>query len=208
MPLGSKLDPKIVSSPIYNLSLSLPFVCAFYIINVGEVISLPFGYEASGETSHVLHILSASFYYAVFIMFAALASHMSALIEKNKFWLIYVIFIFVISLLALTNNQDQPKISIYFTVLASIVLITVALKKHHSHISHIATTFLGAIASLLCFTSGILWYFDFYLFQDSIAALFGLQIVKPISMKVGAAMLISMGYVIYYGIFKLNEDSQ
>lgn len=205
MPLSFGFDSKIVNSPIYNLAYSLPFVCAFYVMNAPLVFEMPFGFELKGELASLFCILAATFYYLLFVVFVALSSHFSELIEDNKAWLIYAAIIFILSIYGIIENEGQPKISIYFTILSGIILLSCAFKKHNPSLSHAATSFMGALACLLCFTSGVLWYFDQYLFLDAVKSALGLEQIKPESYKVGAVMLFSMGYVIYYGVFKLNE---
>jgi hypothetical protein len=174
-------------------------------MNAPDAFLLPFDFEVGGELASLLHIVTATFFYFVFVLFAALASHFSEMIEQSKAWLIYVAIICFLSLYSIIFNASQPKVSIYFTILSAIILLSYVLKKHSSNVSHIATNFLGAIASLICFTSGVLWYFDYPIFQSAVAAAFGFEQLSQSSYKVGAVMLFSMGYVIYYGVFKLNE---
>jgi hypothetical protein len=208
MALSFGFDSKIVNSPFYNLCYSLPFVCAFYLMNIKPEIN-PFGdFLVTGDIALFFILIGAAFYYMAFVLFAALGSHISGFIEDSNWWLVYVVMIFILAWYSFFANESQPKVAIYFGLLSLIILATVLFKKHNSDVSHLVTVVFGSIASLVCFTSGVLWYFDFYIFQESVAAAFGLTSVKPESLKVGAAMLFSLGYVIYYGTFKLNEITE
>ncbi|WP_031387707.1 hypothetical protein [Desulfonatronum thiodismutans] len=208
MALSFGFDSKVVNSSIYNLAYCLPFLCAFYVMNAPENFELPFGFLVQGELASLFYIFAATFFYFLFIVFIALASHFSGLIEENKAWLFYVGLIFIISLIGIFKNEGQPKVSMYFTALSGIILLAYFFKKHNSSLSFAATSLMGAVACLLCFTSGVLWYFEHYIFIDAVKSALGLDSVKQESYKVGAVMLFSMGYVIYYGLFKLSETHQ
>ncbi len=208
MALSFGFDSKIVNSPIYNLAYYLPFLCAFYVMNAPQVFEMPFGIKAQGELASLIYIFSATFFYFIFVVFVAMASHLSELIEDNKAWLIYVVIIFIFSIVGILKNEGQLKVSIYFTVLSGIILFAYLFKKHNASLSHAATIFMGALACLICFTSGVLWFYEHYLFIDAVKSALGLDSIKPEYYKVGAVMLFSMGYVIYYGLFKLDEVYQ
>lgn len=124
MALSFGFDSKIVNSPFYNLGYCLPFFCAFYVMNAPGAFLLPFGFEVGGELASLLHIVTATFFYFLFVLFAALASHFSEMIEQSKAWLIYVAIICFLSLYSIIFNASQPKVSIYFTILSAIILLS------------------------------------------------------------------------------------
>ena len=56
--------------------------------------------------------------------------------------------------------------SIYFGVLSLLVLVSLSVNKHNRNFSLAATSLLGGLASIVCFTMGVLWYFEHYIFME------------------------------------------
>jgi hypothetical protein len=61
--------------------------------------------------------------------------------------------------------------------------------------------------SIFCFVTGILWLNESFVFFDIVSNLFGFESIAKDSVKVGAFMLIVLGYSVFYSVFKASELS-
>ncbi len=209
MALSFGFDNKILSSSMYNLCYSLPFMCAFYVVNNQTIYSVPLFGELSVELSSLLNIFAVAFYYFIFVFYVVVSANLSQMVRANKLTLIPVAIIFIMMLYKIFQPEpNQPKIIFIFCLHAFLVLAAYPLKRGAVNISLATTLILGPVLSLICFTTGVLWYFETFLFSDYIASLMGLATIDPNSYKLGAVMLFSMGYVIFYGTYKLNEVTE
>lgn len=208
MPLSFGIASKIMERPEYNLGVALPFICAFYIANAEPLLTSVLGVEISADVSNVITIIAVGAYYYFFVLFAALASHFSLLIEVNKGWLAIPMLVLVMSGVSLASGDVVPRVPLYFAALSVLVLVAAFCGKHAAGFSCVATSFLGAIVALVCASTGLLWFFGQPILEETVASALGLVSVASASVKLGGLMLIATGYVIFYGVFKINETEE
>jgi hypothetical protein len=166
------------------------------------------GFDLSADVSNVITIISVGVTYYLFVLFVALASHFSLLIEDNKGWLAIPILVLVMSGFSLASGEVVPRVPLYFSVLSALVLVAAFCGKHAADFSRVATSFLGAVIALVCASTGLLWFFGQPILEETVASAFGLSSVASDSVKLGGLMLIATGYVIFYGVFKINETEE
>ncbi|PXX51131.1 hypothetical protein [Aquitalea magnusonii] len=204
MAVSFGLAKKIIDHPSYNLGLALPFISAFYILNDVSRISLPLlDIDLGTSLSVVIKIMGVAFYYIIFIILLVLFGGFSKLVKDSKFYLIYPIFIFLISVFSFISQDDSPRFGLIFGVLSLMLLLFY--KFDDGYLSLFLVLLVGGLFSLFSFVAGIMWFFGVGIFQNEIAGLFGFAHVSAASLKVVWPMLITTGYVIYYAIFQTGE---
>ncbi len=205
MAVSFGIAKKIIEHRSYNLSLALPFVAAFYLLNDNAPVSVPLVDYAFGEQmSMVLKVLAVAFYYWFFLLFLVLSAGVSKLTTSSKPYYVYPALIVVASVFGFLN-QDQGSAN-FGLVFGPLALVFLALSPFDKgYLSWLLVSALTAICSLLCFVSGILWFEDHYVFQTAIAHLFGFSALSPESLKAGWPMLVTFGYVLYYAVFETGE---
>lgn len=196
---------KIISDhPSYNYGLALPFVIAFYLLNATEDYTIPlFEVSIGAEASALIKMIGIIGYYFSFILFLLLSSALSALVKNSKLHLGWPIFIAIGSLLTLIFQDGNPLFGLIFGVSALIYLITV--KFDAGNLSLLLIQGIFGLFSIFCFVSGILWLNGDLAFSNVIASLFGFEKISDNSFKIGAFMLITLGYSIFYSVFKASE---
>ena len=198
---------KIISDhPSYNYGLALPFVIAFYLLNSTEIYTIPLiGISIGAEASALIKMLGIIGYYFSFILFLLLSSTLSVLVKNSKFHLGWPIFIAIGSLLTLIFQDVNPLFGLIFGASATLYLL--AAKFDNGNLSTLLIQGIFGFFSIFCFVSGILWLNGDLVFSNVIAGLFGFEKISESSIKIGAFMLIVLGYSIFYSVFKVGELS-
>ncbi len=205
MAISFGIPNEITGHPIYNLGLALPFVCAFYVLNANDPYVIPIvGYLPNQGITTVLNILGVTLHYVMSIIMFVLVGAFSKIVQESKGWLFLVAFFAVTSLYFLLTQEYIPRVGLLFGALSGVYLLLVSLKMENGALSLLLVVFTGGVLSLLSFVIGILWFDGHYLFTDAIAKIFGLPEIAKESLKIGAAMLITSGYVIYYAVFQIG----
>lgn len=206
MAVSFGIAKKIIDHPSYNFGLALPFVCAFYVLNANDPFVIPIiGVQLSHGISAVLKVLGVALYYFVSLLMFVLAGAVSKIVEESKGWLFLVAFFALASLYSLLTQEQIPRVGLLFGALSVAYLLLVSLKRENGSLSLLLVVLTGGVLSLLSFVLGILWFDGHYLFTEVIAKILGLPAITPESLKIGAAMLITSGYVIYYAVFQTEE---
>jgi hypothetical protein len=206
IPLSFGINQKIADSAYYNLGLALPFVCAFYIMNSpSNLIISVIDYELGSDASIFTKIVLIALLYYIIVFYIILASNLSYYMEQSRFYWVLPIAVMLLSMDLYFDSDSKPKVTLIFGVHAALVmLIHLIGDGTNKYISLGVTQILGAIFSLTFFTSGILWYFGNYVFMDAVIAAIGVNNVSEESVIIGGIMLFTMGYVLYYGVFKIG----
>jgi hypothetical protein len=205
--LSLGVSQKITENPYYNLGAALPFLCAFYLMNKDQGIVIPWlDYELAREFSSILRIMMLAFFYYMIAVYFAIASHFSLVLQESKLYWALPILICFGGFKLLFSAADEPQLGLIFSVHAALIMLFHWLgdgKKEF--VSLLVTQILGAVLSVTCFTLGVLWYLGDYLFMDQITSV--LRIGQPTdqSLKLGAIMLFTFGYVVFYGIFQVSR---
>ena len=196
---------KLISEhPSYNFGLALPFVLAFYLLNSTAVYSIPIINLSIGlEFSNIIKVIFISLYYVLFIMFLLSASILSRAIMDSKIHLVWPIFTLTASICSFIFNDGEPLFTILFGITAFLYL---SLSKHDDgNLSALLIQLVFGSFSMFCFVTGILWLDGHFMFKPTIEFLFGFDSLKIESLKIGAVMLIVLGYSTFYSIFKVGE---
>ncbi|MGF6288126.1 hypothetical protein [Pseudomonas silensiensis] len=198
---------KIISEhPSYNYGLALPFVIAFYLLNSTNTYTIPFfEYDVGVDVSVILKILFVMGYYVTFVLFLIFSSTLSLFVKSSKFHLGWPIFTAVASLLTLVFKDGNPLFGMLFG-LTAIIYLTIS-KFDDGGLSVVLIQGVFGLFSIFCFVTGILWLNGSFLFFDMVANLFGFESIAKDSFKIGAFMLIVLGYSIFYSVFKAGELS-
>ncbi|MGV8887996.1 MAG: hypothetical protein ACOH2P_08090 [Pseudomonas sp.] len=198
---------KIISEhPSYNYGLALPFVIAFYLLNSTDTYIIPFfEYDVGVDISAILKILFIMGYYVTFVLFLLFSSALSLFVKSSKLHLGWPIFTAVASLLTLVFKDGNPLFGMLFGFTAIIYLILS--KFDGGGLSVVLIQGVFGLFSIFCFVTGILWLNGSFLFCDMVANLFGFESIAKDSFKIGAFMLIILGYSIFYSVFKAGELS-
>lgn len=206
MAVSFGIAKKIIEHPSYNFGLALPFICAFYVLNTNDLYVIPIiGIQLGHGISVVLDVLGVALYYFISVLMFVLSGAVSKLVKESKGWLMLVAFFSLTSIYSLLTQEQIPRIGLVFGALSAVYLLLVSLKMENGDLSLLLVVISGGVLSLLSFTLGILWFDGHYLFTEVIATILGLPAIKPESLKIGAAMLVTSGYVIYYAVFQTGE---
>jgi len=206
MAISFGIAKKIIDHPSYNFGLALPFVCAFYVLNVHDQITIPLlGLQLNTGISTVLNIFGVAIYYIMSLFMFVLAGAISKAVGESKGWLILVAFFALASLYSYLVQDHIPRVGVLFGALSVAYLLLVSLKMENGSLSLPLVALTGGALSLLSFVLGILWFDGHYLFTEAIATIFGLDTVASESLKIGAVMLITSGYVMFYAVFQTGE---
>jgi len=201
------VSQKIIENPYYNLGVALPFVCAFYLLNMEQgVVWSWFDYEFGPEVSSLLRIMFVGFFYYAVVLYFAIASHFSLFVKDSKAYWILPIIVCISGLKLIFGAQDEPKIGLIFSAHAVLIMLFHWLGNgSKEYVSLIVTQVLGAIASIACFSAGVMWFYQEYIFVDEIGAVLGIDATDPKSLNVGSIMMFTLGYVIFYGVFQVSR---
>lgn len=196
---------KIISDhPSYNYGLALPFVIAFYLLNSDKIYSLSWiDYSFGVEGSALIKMLAVTVYYFTFIMFLLMSSSISSLVKSSKLHLVWPVVTVVGSVLAFVFQDGNPMFGLVFGASAFLYLIFARFDAGELSVWLVQLTF--GMFSVFCFVVGILWLNGDYVFSGIISALFGFDRVVPGSVKIGAFMLVVLGYSVFYSVFKVGE---
>jgi hypothetical protein len=198
---------RIISEhPSYNYGLALPFVIAFYLLNSSNTYTIPFfGFDIGIELSAILKILLVTGYYIIFVFFLLLSSALSMFVKHSKLYLGWPIFTAFASLLTLVFKDGNPLFGMLFGI-AAIIYLAVS-KFDDGNLSIVLIRGVFGFFSIFCFVTGILWINESFVFFNIVSSLFGFEIIAKDSVKVGAFMLIVLGYSVFYSVFKAGELS-
>jgi hypothetical protein len=198
---------KIISEhPSYNYGLALPFVIAFYLLNSTNTYIVPFiEFDIGIELSAILKIFLVIGYYITFVLFLLFSSALSLFVKNSKLHLGWPIFTAIASLLTLVFKDGNPLFGMLFGFTA-IIYLAVS-KFDDGNLSVVLIQGVFGFFSIFCFVTGILWLNDSFVFFDIISSLFGFEFIAKDSVKVGAFMLIVLGYSVFYSVFKAGELS-
>ncbi|KHA56559.1 hypothetical protein NM74_11105 [Aeromonas hydrophila] len=201
------ISKKIVENPFYNLGVALPFLCAFYLVNIDAPVIVPiFGYELGREVSSIFRIVMVGFLYFMVVVYCTMASHFSFFAADSRLYWMLPVFICISSVVLIFGDADQPKLGVVFGVHSGLIMLFHWVGNgNKERISLIVTQLLGAVLSVSCFTAGNLWYFGDYLFVEQVGAVLGIGIPTTESLKLGALMMFTLGYVIFYGVFQVSR---
>lgn len=206
MAVSFGIAKKIIDHPSYNFGLALPFVCAFYVLNSNDPYVIPIiGFSLNHGITTVLNVLGVALYYVMSLFMFVLAGAVSKIVEESKGWLVLVAFFALTSLYSFLTQEHIPRVGLLFGALSAVYLLLASLKMESGSLSLLLVVLTGGVLSLLSFVLGILWFDGHYLFTEAIAKILGLPTIAPESLKIGAAMLITSGYVIYYAVFQTGE---
>jgi hypothetical protein len=172
-------------------------------MNSPEPLPLAFGFSLPIELSIAIKILGVAFIYGSFLFTLVLAGGMSHLTSQSKGYYIFPILTIALTLLSFLIRDSGPKISVFFSLIAFIFLCFA--KRDKGYLSVAVVGIVGFTASLLSVVAGILWFEGHTVFKSAIASLLGLEVLSDESLKIGWAMLITTGYVIYYATFKTGD---
>ncbi|WP_439878050.1 hypothetical protein [Pseudomonas prosekii] len=198
---------KIISEhPSYNYGLALPFVIAFYLLNSTNTYIVPFiEFDIGIELSAILKIFLVIGYYVTFVLFLLFSSALSLFVKNSKLHLGWPIFTAIASLLTLVFKDGNPLFGMLFGFTA-IIYLAVS-KFDDGSLSVVLIQGVFGFFSIFCFVTGILWLNESFVFFDIVSSLFGFEIIAKDSVKVGAFMLIVLGYSVFYSVFKAGELS-
>ncbi|MDI3357935.1 hypothetical protein MO767_26865 [Pseudomonas sp. UYIF39] len=196
---------KIISEhPSYNYGLALPFVIVFYLLNSANTYVVPFfEFDIGIELSAILKIFLVIGCYITFVLFLLFSSALSLFVKNSKLHLGWPIFTAVASLLTLVFKDENPLFGMLFGLTAIIYLAVSRLDNGSLSVVLIQGVF--GFFSIFCFVTGILWLNESFVFVDIISSLFGFESIAKDSVKVGAFMLIVLGYSVFYSVFKAGE---
>lgn len=195
----------VADHPAYNLGIALPFICAFYLLNSPEPVAVLFGYKLGTNFSAFVKILSVTLYYAIAIVMLLMAAAASKAVVESRAWLIMVIVWVVASVFGYFTQDEMPIVGLFFGALSLIYLLLVACKMENGALSLALVNIAAVILSVTSFTTGILWFNEQYLFKDAVALVFGFSQLSPESLKVGAFMLVTSGYSMFYAVFETGK---
>jgi hypothetical protein len=198
---------KIISEhPSYNYGLALPFVIAFYLLNSTNTYIVPFiEIDIGIELSAILKIFLVIGYYVTFVLFLLFSSALSLFVKNSKLHLGWPIFTAIASLLTLVFKDGNPLFGMLFGFTA-IIYLAVS-KFDDGSLSVVLIQGVFGFFSIFCFVTGILWLNESFVFFDIVSSLFGFENIAKDSVKVGAFMLIVLGYSVFYSVFKAGELS-
>lgn len=201
------ISQKIVENPFYNLGVALPFLCAFYLVNIDTPVAIPIvGYGLSREISSILRIAMVGFFYYLAVVYCAMASHFSFFVAESRLYWALPIFICFASVKLIFGDADQPKLGVIFGIHAALIMFFHWIGDgDKERVSLVVTQLIGAVLSVSCFTAGVLWYFGDYLFIEQVGAVLGIGTPTAESLKLGALMMFTLGYVIFYGVFQVSR---
>jgi hypothetical protein len=193
-------------NPSYNYGLALPFVIAFYLLNSTNTYIVPFfEFDIGIELSAILKIFLVIGYYVTFVLFLLFSSALSLFVKNSKLHLGWPIFTAVASLLTLVFKDGNPLFGMLFGFTA-IIYLAVS-KFDDGSLSVVLIQGVFGFFSIFCFVTGILWLNESFVFSDIVSSLFGFESIAKDSVKVGAFMLIVLGYSVFYSVFKAGELS-
>ncbi|KQO33430.1 hypothetical protein ACUDA5_01420 [Pseudomonas aeruginosa] len=196
---------KIISDhPSYNYGLALPFVISFYLLNSTNTYSIPLIDKSIGlETTAIIKMIGVIGYYFTFILFLLFSSGLSSLVKYSKLHLGWPVFTAAASIITLLFHDENPLFGVLFGFSSLIYLLFS--KFDSGNLSIVLIQGIFGFFSIFCFVTGILWLNGDIVFTNIIAKLFGFREVAQSSIKVGAFMLIVLGYSIFYSLFKAGE---
>jgi hypothetical protein len=196
---------RIISEhPSYNYGLALPFVIAFYLLNSTNTYVIPFfNYDVGVDVSAIIKIVFVIGYYATFILFLLFSSALSLFVQGSRFNLVWPLFTAVASLLTLIFKDGTPMFGMLFGFSAILYLFVSKLDSGELSVGLVQVVF--GLFSIFCFVAGLLWLNGTYIFCDLVSGLFGFESIAKDSFKIGAFMLIVLGYSIFYSVFKAGE---
>jgi hypothetical protein len=139
------------------------------------------------------------------VLFLLFSSALSLFVKNSKLHLGWPIFTAIASLLTLVFKDGNPLFGMLFGFTA-IIYLAVS-KFDDGNLSVVLIQGVFGFFSIFCFVTGILWLNDSFVFFDIISSLFGFEFIAKNSVKVGAFMLIVLGYSVFYSVFKAGELS-
>jgi hypothetical protein len=204
MAVSFGLGKKIIEHPIYNLSLALPFVAAFYVLNDQDSFVIPVFKVSLGEQlSMAIKIVEVAVYYAAFLFTFVLAGGFSGLSRDSRLRWVYPLLILTMAAVGLLTQHNEPRFHIVFGALALIYLVLA--KFDEGNLSLVLIGASGTLISLWSFVAGILWFDGHPAFSSTIAGLFGFSSINADAAKLAWPMLITTGYVVFYAVFQTGE---
>lgn len=204
MAVSFGIAKKIVEHPSYNLGLALPFVAAFYLLNDTNPLVLPLlGITLGEQLSMALKILGVALYYMAFLFMFVIAGTFSNIKGDSKLHLLFPVFVLAISVYAYFALANNPRYSLVFGFISLAYLVF--LKFEEGTLSLMLVGLAGILLSLFSFVTGILWFFDHYVFLPAITSLFGFPSISSEAMKLGWPMFVTLGYVLFYAVFETSE---
>lgn len=207
MAVSFGLAKKIIEHPSYNLGLALPFVAAFYLLNDTKPVVLSLlGFELGEQLSMALKILGVTLYYVSFLFMFVLAGSFSKIKGDSRLHLFFPVFVLVASVYAYFALAENPKYSLLFGFLSLAYLLLAKLEDGALSLMLVGLT--GTLLSLFSFVTGVLWFFDHFVFMPAIISLFGFSSISPEAMKLGWPMFVTLGYVLFYAVFQTSELSE
>lgn len=196
---------KIISDhPSYNYGLALPFVISFYLLNSTSAYSIPLIDKSIGlEATAIIKMIGVIGYYFTFILFLLFSSGLSLFVKHSKLHLGWPIFTAAASIITVLFHDENPLFGLLFGF-SSLTYLFLS-KFDEGNLSMILIQGVFGFFSIFCFVTGILWLNEDIVFTNIIAKLFGFREIAQNSIKVGAFMLIVLGYSIFYSLFKAGE---
>lgn len=207
MSLSFGLSKRVIENTLYNISIALPFVCAFYLMNTEGSIVVPYiNVTIPYELTRLAEILIIAVFYYFLVFCLIWFGSIYLMYENSKLSMVCAGILGMSGVYAWFKRDHSPKVFIILSLLALVYIFIVKISNRNDiNSSLIAMQIFGGLLSLLCFVTGVLWFENVFLFQDFISNIFGLQIIKPESVKVGSVMLITIGYVVLFSVFKGSE---
>lgn len=207
MAISFGIAKKIIEHPSYNLGLALPFVAAFYLLNDTKPVVLPLvGFQFGEQISIALKILGVALYYVAFLFMFVLAGSFSKIKGDSKLHLFFPVFVIVVSVYAYFALAENPKYSLLFGCLSLAYLLLAKFEEGALSLMLVGLT--GTVLSLFSFVTGVLWFFDHFVFMPAITSLFGFSVISPEAIKLGWPMFVTVGYVLFYAVFQTSEISE
>ncbi len=210
MPLSFNISQKVSENPLYNLAVSLPFICAFYLQNKhGQIIIPIFNTPLNQDLTILINIIIIIVLYFLLILYLAIASNFSIFYAESKLYIAFPIVAIISGIFLLFDGPEKPKIGLILVIhvlLTSLPSILLKNQRDNFNLSIQITYFIGTVLSITLFTSGILWYFGNTIFINTIEALFGLETVLESSYKICSIMLLTLGYVVFFGTFQIEKN--
>lgn len=207
MSLSFGLSKRVIENTLYNISVALPFICAFYIMNTAGVIVVPYtNVTIPYELTRFAEIIIIGLFYYFLVFCLIWFGSVSLMYENSKLSMVCAGILGISGVYAWFKRDHSPKVFIILSLLALVYILIVKISnRNDNNSSLIAMQICGGLLSLLCFVTGVLWFENVLLFQSFISNMFGLQIIKQESLRVGSVMLVTIGYVVLFSVFKGSE---
>lgn len=207
MTLSFGLSKRVIENTLYNISVSLPFICAFYILNTTAIVTVPFtNIPIQYELARLVEIFEIVFVYYFFVFCFIWFGSISLIYGKSRLSATCAIILAASGIYSFFKQDHTPKVFVFYSIVCLIyVFIIKVCNSKESNGSLLAIQMCGSVLSLLCFVTGLLWFENCLLFKDFISYIMGLQVINQESIKVGAVMLVTIGYVVLFSIFKGTE---